>query len=346
LDQTVRELLRDRKYLEAEQLLGSLETDPAPAPSRLALLGEVRFHLDRPDEAQAMCHHALHLQPGLADAHYVLSLIQYASGQYNNALVQAQFANKCAPNESRILAQLGLCCIAVQDYGLARDSLQQAVLRDPTNVPALNNLGIAHHAMDSPGEALYCIQRALAIEPDYQPAQDNLKSMFGIDSYTNQYDKESNAFLSQIEMSGKPDIHYSPETEAKLTDKLESEFEEWPDDPETVIQLVRHYLKTLKLESATDVLNIGLANNPENASLLIESGLIAHQFRNLDQAKNRFEKALTLEPDNIDALIGLGKTLRHQDKLEEALAQFEKAANVDVNDNTQIGRASCRERVS
>jgi tetratricopeptide (TPR) repeat protein len=272
--------------------------------------------------------------PGVAEAHYVLSLVYYDAGRFDESLVQAQYARKCAPSEVRILAQVGLCAISANNYGLARDILRQAVMVDPDNVPALNNLGIAHHAMKDFQEALYCLQRALVLNPDYGPARENLRMLFGIESFSSRFDAESNTVQNRVEGYSEPLMHYSPGEEAQQTDALEAEFDADPQNVAAADTLVRHYISTLKLENARDVLNIALAHNPDAVPLINQAGHIAKLLGHLSLAKSTYEKSLTFEPDNVPALLGLGQTLRDLDEHEEALQYFETAASLDANSNT------------
>jgi len=333
LTERVLGLIKDRAFEEAEALLAGVYQMPEPAPEQLALMGELRYHQKRYEEAENYCLHALRVKPGLAAAHYVLSLIHYDAGSIEEALAQAQYARNCEPGDARILAQLGLCLIAVKDYGEARYVLRQALLQDPDNVPALNNLGIAHHAMLEHGDALYYFQRALSIKPDYQPARDNLRNLFGIDSFSSRYDAEANTIRTEVEIGR---AAAEGVEDSRMIETLESRFDEQPEDEETATQLVRLYLKSLQLEAARDVLHVALARKPESVSLINLAGRMAIMLGQYNQAKYNFERALELDPQNVDALLGLGQVLRHQDLHEDALKPVEKAVSVREEPRTLV----------
>lgn len=325
LAEQVKALIKDKKIEEAEDLLSAAVQATEPNPEHLALIGELRYHQQRHDEAEEVCLRALRIRPGLASAHYVLSLIQYDRGNIEEALAQAQYARNCEPGDARILAQLGLCLIAAKDYGEAREVLRQALLQDPDNVPALNNLAIAHHAMHEYGDALYYLKRALSLKPDYRPAQDNLRNLFGIESFNIQYDYESNTLRTEVEIS-QPDG--DERQVSQMIEALESRFYDQPEDEDTALQLVRLYLRSLQLEAARDVLHLALARRPESVPLINLAGRMSTMLGQYNKARHNFERALELDPQNVDALLGLGQVLQHQNLHEDALVQVEKAVSV------------------
>jgi tetratricopeptide (TPR) repeat protein len=330
----VMTLIKGRRFAEAEAFLAGVLQAPEPDPEQLALLGELRYHQQKHDEAKLYCLQALKLKPGLANAHYVLSLIHYDAGGFEEALIQAHYARNLAPANAPILAQLGLCLIAVKDYGEARNVLRQALLLDPNNVPALNNLGIAHHAMQEYDDALYYFQRALSLKPDYQSARDNLRNLFGIESFNNRFDIEANTIRTEVEISDGALGVLNEGQEAHLIETLESSFHERPDDEDTAIQLVRLYFKSLQLEAARDVLNVALARMPESVPLINLAGRMCIMLGQYNKAKTNFERVLDLDPQDVDALLGLGQALRHQDLHEEALEPIEKAVSVRETPHT------------
>lgn len=334
IEARVLRLLRERRPEQARTLLIPFIACDDPSPQLVALMGEVEYHLKNPVEAERLSLVALRKKPGVAGAHYVLSLIHYDAGKYEEALTQAQYAMNCSTGDARILAQVGLCCIALNKYTPARDTLRQAVLLEPDNVPALNNLGIAHHAVKENDKALYHFQRALALNPAYEPARQNLRELFGIESFASRFDSEAGALESRIETTEDQSLAYSPGDETQVASDLEASFDENPHDVGTAAALINHYLHNLELEPARDIMHLALAQNPTAVPLLLLAGKIAHNLKQQNQARVNYEKALGLEPENVEALLGLGQVLRDLSMLEDALKPIEKAVAVEENSNT------------
>jgi tetratricopeptide (TPR) repeat protein len=69
--------------------------------------------------------------------------------------------------------------------------------------------------------------------------------------------------------------------------------------------------------------------NPRDSSAHYNLGLI-HQTRGeLDQARERFQRAIDIDPDEIDAHYQLGRIARSQNRLSEAISHFEEVVQRD-----------------
>lgn len=332
----VLRLIREKHADEAKTfILANINTDQ-PEPELLALLGEVEYHLDNIKEAEQRCLEALRLKPGFAGAHYVLSLIYYDTGKNEEALAQAQYARNCAPSEARILAQLGLCCIALQKFSHGKEALRQATLLDPENVPALNNLGICLHAMSEFDKALYYLQRAISLNPEYRPAKENLKLLFGIESFSSHFDSQTNALETRLDGLESVDKFYSKNEETEVAEGLEEDFHDRPDDVDVAVQLIRHYIKSLNLDAARDILQLAMVHNPIAVPLLILAGRLAHILGQKNRARANYEQVLEIEPESVEALLGLGQVLRDLKLHNDALIPIEKAIHIEESSNTLI----------
>lgn len=349
LEDRIRAMIREGRIEASRECLHDpAQTAELAEEMRLALLGEVHYHAGDKAAAEANFRAALQLRPSLPEGHYGLSLLCYEAGQVEDALAHAQYARNVRPDSAPILAQLGLCYIAVKDYSNARDVLRQAALLDPENVPALNNLGIALHATGDPAGAFYYFQRALALKPDYGPALTNLRNLYGFEPPSLSFDAATGAVETHLNSS--PRAEPAAVAHANLDlQALEREFESAPADEALTQRLVHAYLTALKLEEARDTLHIGLAHHPDSPALLGLAGRIAHMLGQLNQAKYNYERALAIDPDDVEALLGLSQVLRDQGLVEDALGYVEQAAARvdDVSTLMQLASAqanACRYR--
>ena len=329
IETRIRALIRARRLDEARALLA----DPAEVQAmseelRLALTGEIHYHAGERETAERCYRAALHLRPSLAEGHYGLSLLDYDAGRVEDALAHAQYARNVRPDSAPILAQAGLCYIAVQDYSNARDVLRQAVLLDPENVPALNNLGIALHATGDTAGALQYFQRALAFQPDYGPALTNLRNLYGFERPGLDLVAAVGACEERPPQSP-PAVAAAPHAVPQALEALERAHEADPADEPAVQRLVQAYLDALRLEDARDTLHVGLAHHPDSLPLLGLAGRIAHMLGQLNQAACNYERALQNDPGHVEALLGLSQVLRDQGRVEDALGYVERAAAFD-----------------
>jgi tetratricopeptide (TPR) repeat protein len=69
--------------------------------------------------------------------------------------------------------------------------------------------------------------------------------------------------------------------------------------------------------------------NPRDSSAHYNLGLIHHQRGELDQARERFQRAIDIDPDELDAHYQLGRIARAQNRLAEAIGHFEEVVQRD-----------------
>jgi tetratricopeptide (TPR) repeat protein len=69
--------------------------------------------------------------------------------------------------------------------------------------------------------------------------------------------------------------------------------------------------------------------NPRDSSAHYNLGLIHQQRGELDQARERFQRAIEIDSDEIDAYYQLGRIARAQNRLAEAVANFEQVVQRD-----------------
>jgi Flp pilus assembly protein TadD len=100
------------------------------------------------------------------DAYFVLGQIDQAEGSYRRAL---------AIRPTLAAAQLGLGRVELtREPAAAATLFAQVIAADPRNVPALNDLGIAHDLVGRHAEAQAVYRQAIAIAPTDLAAQVNL----------------------------------------------------------------------------------------------------------------------------------------------------------------------------
>src|SRR5713226_5048017 len=69
--------------------------------------------------------------------------------------------------------------------------------------------------------------------------------------------------------------------------------------------------------------------NPRDSSAHYNLGLIHQQRGELDQARERFHRAIDIDPDELDAHYQLGRIARAQNRLPDAVAHFEEVVQRD-----------------
>lgn len=335
--QRIPRLLREKRLAEAEALLQDSASERLPQVEHLALLAELRAHQRRYAEAERLCLDALRLKPGFAPAHYVLSLVYMAAARLEDALTQAIAAYNAASHTARFCAQLGLCHLRLGHYDHAHSILTQALLLDANHVPSLNNLAIACHARGRMQDALYYAQRALEIDPDYAPAKENLARFL-------------NAPVQDLGNLAMPASHAdTPDARTSLTalslaklEDLEERFAQAPDDRDTALELIEHYLYVLDAQSAHDILQIAQAHHPADPDLRATAARLCAATGWHGMAERLYREALALKGDHLPSLLGLARILKAAERHEEALPLLEQAAEIEPTQATLISLCSAQ----
>lgn len=204
---TAKVLVADRQHARAETLLRRVAVlDPANFES-YALLGQLLISQKRLDEAAQAFAAIIERDPKSADAHTMLALLMHAQrrvpeavAHYEKALEADSHAATAANNLAWLFAEndqqlerafalartayarqptnpvfvdtLGWVYFKRGVLALAVTNLEQAVQLDGTNPLYAYHLGVAYAKQGSDAKARRALQRALALKPDFERAED------------------------------------------------------------------------------------------------------------------------------------------------------------------------------
>ncbi|HVH72566.1 MAG TPA: tetratricopeptide repeat protein, partial [Candidatus Dormibacteraeota bacterium] len=107
-----------------------------------------------------------------------------------------------------------------------------------------------------------------------------------------------------------------------------------PKNEQNYIDLASLCLDHQSFDVAADIVNVGIANIPDSASLYALRGVIAAQTSNLEQSAADFEQANHLRPDASYGDVGLSLLLGQQSQLDEAIAVIRSRIKSAPNDAT------------
>jgi tetratricopeptide (TPR) repeat protein len=334
----VRELVDRRAFDDAllalNQLPAALENREAV---RLCLLGEVLFQQRDDDGALAAFREALKLKPGLATAHYGLSLLMTESGDLDGSLRHAFFADSVEPGNARFVAQVGYCQLRLGNHPLAEAPLRRAAVLAPNNGHVWNNLALVLLARGQVAEAHDCFRLAVEKAPTLASAQANLI----------QLDKDINdraVELGAAELcshSGQPvghaedaalrDVHRLEREGALLAaiDACEAVLLTLPESTRVVLELNRLYRRAGDATSGTDALTAFLVRVPDDASVTGTLALALLDLHKYAKAGRLLLAAVETEPARMDFVLGLANALIAQEKFDEAAPWIDKALELE-----------------
>lgn len=160
----------------AEQFRAIIALDPNYARARIGL-GDALIAMNQPAGALEAYREAVRLQPGNLIALMNLSVLQRSAGDIGGAVQTLRRAVSVAPQEVPARQQLIRLLFGLNDYAAAETELRALLTLTPQDAAALNMLGLALVAQNRPAPARESFEQALAVDPAFTPARENLARM-------------------------------------------------------------------------------------------------------------------------------------------------------------------------
>lgn len=250
-------------------------------------------------QAEAGYRQVLQWEPANSDAAYLLGVLYYQEGRFENAVRAFEYAIK--GNSSDVVYHLNLGS-ALQELGRLDEAemvYQHAARLGPDTPELHNNLGTIYLLREELDKAEDEYREAIRLQPDFALARCNLS---GVLLSLEKVD-EAAQMLQPVLASG------LFQEEASMGMAKISERREQP-------QLaVTYYQRALEYNPRSSRACGSLANLYKKSGTAIK-------------AIPLYQKALELEPESIDYRIGLSEALIDQGKIDEAVALMEDALDM------------------
>lgn len=330
----VRDLIQTGRLAEAASSVQQLHAD---TPNRdlvaTCLKAEIAFKQHDDETAENLYREALKDAPGMAEAHYGLSLVMLARGEAEAAIRHVQFAVNKFNLEPRFNAQLGLCQIELGNFSHAAKSLARATRLDQRDKSSWNNLGIACRAHGDFEASRKAFLRALEIDPAFDSARNNLSLL--------EQERAQRMEAPLAVDAGAPELLDATPTlarvralaeEGKLSeaiDACEQLVQVEAAEPDISIELFRLYRDSGDVATGLDVLAAHLSKCPDDVDVQCEMALALVRERQFKAAKPLLQKALASRPDNVDLLVAMAETRVEQGRYADAGELMERAFAVD-----------------
>jgi tetratricopeptide (TPR) repeat protein len=266
------------------------------APMPEAILALASANLRTGDYSGAM----LALQPFVAKypqnvtARNLLAAAFRGQGKMDEAVALYNRSEKDFANDPQPSFQKALTFLSQKQVAEARISFEEALRRDASFLPALEQLVILDSAEKRYDAALQRIEPQLARNPNSAP----LHLLIG----------EINA------LKGKT-------TEAEAAYKRSIELR--PDVPTSYFKLAQLYVRTHQEEKALSSLKSSIERNPKDSTALLLTALLHEQRKDYASAREAYEKVVLLNPKSLVALNNLANL--YSEKFQEPEKAHEAA---------------------
>lgn len=111
-----------------------------------------------------------------------------------------------------------------------------------------------------------------------------------------------------------------------------------PDDLRSLMGLTQLYTSQREFQRVREILQAGLAKNPDSVGLRQLLAGTAAQMGSYDLAIQQYEQILAIHPGSLDALLRMGELHRQKGEFDTALTIFEKAHQLDASQPLPIIR--------
>ena len=141
--------------------------------------GHLLQEIGKPDDAEREYREAIRLNPRHGYAHGNLGALLLSRGDAGAAIEEFREALRADPESiparANLATTLGLVRAQERDFPGAVEQFREVVRLEPKSVEGWNNLGRALEMAGNLGEAVDCYRKALSLNPQFEPARQNLR---------------------------------------------------------------------------------------------------------------------------------------------------------------------------
>jgi len=197
--------------------------------------------------------------------------------------------------------------------------------------------GVVYEGVGDQAQARTAFEQSLALAPDYLPTLDRITGMDVVAKRYDDAEKRLASVISRNPKSGRAwlmqgQIYWAARQTNEAESAMSKAVELDPDLPGAYLSLARLYLDTHQEQQALARLN-SLVSKTNDITALLEIAQIHQEAKQLDEARDAYEKLIAAQPDFAPALNNLAYLYaEHYGNLEKAAQMAERARKVRPND--------------
>jgi tetratricopeptide (TPR) repeat protein len=154
------------------------------------------------EEAHQCCARVLSLEPGHADAHFLMGMIAFAQHRVAKALALIDRAIARVPDHPEYLARRGQCLALMKRNAEALESAERALALEPGDALTLDTIGVVLSRVGAHERAVEALERAVAARPGEPQYHFNLASSH---LFLGHFERAEASYEAAIE--AKPDFY-------------------------------------------------------------------------------------------------------------------------------------------
>ena len=215
-------------------------------------------------------------------------------------------------------------------YAPAIERFEHAIVLDPKNAEALNNLAVIYRQTGDPERAIELVRRAIELEPRNGEMFYNLgnihKDRGDLDEAIEAYERSIDADPSlAAAYNNLGTLYDAQDRHEEAMAAFERGLEHDPNHPTLNYNLGNTYQAVERLHDARRSYEAARKAHPGWNDAINNLGIVMERLGELEEAEEVFNDLLELEPDNYTARNNLGTVLARSGRIDEAIRAFRTA---------------------
>jgi tetratricopeptide (TPR) repeat protein len=280
--------------------------------------------------------------------HTTLGVLLASEKQYRAAMLELEKANALQPETFEILYNLGQAYLRNREYAKAELTLSRALKLKPDSPETLYLMAQVYAEQSRSVDALDLLARAHKLAPENT---DVIFLLARVSMSQNYFEDAIPLLESGLKLAPqRADLHAALGESHFMSGKTEKAIEEFNTlvrlDPSarSYAFLGLSYRHLGRFDEAKKYFQLGLKQDPRNASCLFNMGFIEERQGNNAVAEGYFQKALKENPDFPDALLELANLRTESKRFEEAAQLLRRYVKVSPQPATGYYKLAMVER--
>jgi tetratricopeptide (TPR) repeat protein len=240
-----------------------------------------------------------------ADAHFLLGYVLFREEKPGDSLAEYTAGARFRTPSEEDLKIVSFDYVLLKDYTDASKWLTKAVTWKPDDADAWYYLGRSRYNENRFADAIAAFERALALRPRNEKAQDNL----GL-SYQGLQREEEAAAAYRKAISWQDAAHQ---------------------DPQPYLNLGSLLVQQGKSQEALEYLQTAISISPSNPKMHEQLGLAYTDLKDYAKAQAEYEKAVSLAPAISGLHFKLGQVYQKLGLKDQAKAEFDRCAQLNAS---------------
>jgi tetratricopeptide (TPR) repeat protein len=280
------------------------------------------------EQAERIYRDVLHIEPGNADASYLLGVVCQTLGRIDEALECYRRALAQKPDYAEVHNNLGVIYSTQGKLAEAIVSYQRAIQCKPDYAEAHNNLGLDLAQQGHLDEAIASYRQTVRLRPSYAEAYENLRRAEAArqGQPPSEVAQVSRAAANiAIERNNQGIELWRQGRLDEALEHFQSALCLWPSYPEAYNNLGLVLVDRGMLDEGAACYQQALRFRPDFAEAHNNLGIARGRQGRIEEAADRHREAVRLRPDYAAAHNNLAVVLEKQHRLDEAVFHCQKA---------------------